>query len=340
MLRDIVQTLVERRELSPAQMQDALEEILTGQAHEVEMAAFLTALRLRGETASDIATAVQVLRRHAIPLPTSGRDVVDTCGTGGDGQCTFNVSTATAFVVAGCGLPVAKHGNRSVSSRCGSADVLEALGVKIDVSPETSQRCLQEAGIAFCFAPRYHPAVRHVAAVRKRLGFRTLFNFLGPLVNPARAAFQLIGVGDPALHPLLASACAALGMKRAYVVHGEPGLDEVSLCGTTRVKVVEGERVTEEVWHPEDFGLPCQSLEGQTVDNASESAQLLHRILAGEASPAADLVVANAAAVLRLCGRAATLQEGVAQAREGINSGGASQALRVLVRCTTDTAGV
>ena len=334
MLADAVRTLVERRELTAAALQDALEEILSGRAHEADMAAFLTALRLRGETAADIAITVQTLRRHAVPFLTGGLEVTDTCGTGGDGRSTFNISTATAFVVAGCGVPVVKHGNRSVSSRSGSADVLEALGVRTDVPPEVARRCLEEAGIAFCFAPRYHPAARHAAGVRKRLGFRTLFNMVGPLVNPAQTAFQLLGVGDACWRPLLAQAATTLGMKRAYVVHGAPGLDEVSLSGPTQVSVVQGSQVTEEEWQPEDFGLPRQTLDGQIIADAEGSASVLMRILEGESSPAADLVLANAAAVLKLCGRVGTLREGVEQAREGIKSGKGRQAMEKLREIT------
>jgi anthranilate phosphoribosyltransferase len=334
MLAEAVRTLVERRELTAALMQAALEEILSGRAHEADMAAFLTALRLRGETAHDIAVTVQTLRRHAVPFLTGGLEVTDTCGTGGDGRSTFNISTATAFVAAGCGVPVVKHGNRGVSSRSGSADVLEALGVKTDVPPEISRRCLEEAGIAFCFAPRYHPAARHAATVRKRLGFRTLFNMVGPLVNPAAAAFQLLGVGDASWRLLLAQAAATLGMKRAYVVHGAPGLDEVSLSGPTQVSVVQADRVTEEEWQPEDFGLPRQTLEGQMVSDADGSARILLRILEGEGFPAAELVLANAAAVLRLCDRVGTLKEGVEQARDGIQSGKSRQALEKLREIT------
>jgi anthranilate phosphoribosyltransferase len=320
-------------------MQDALEFILSGQAQEAELAAFLTALRCKGETASNVVAAVQVLRRHAVPLPTGGREVVDTCGTGGDGQSTFNISTTTAFVVAACGVPVVKHGNRGVSSRSGSADVLEVLGVTVDAPPDVAQRCLEEVNLAFCLAPRYHPAVRHVSAVRKRLGFRTLFNLLGPLANPAGTTYQLIGVGDATLRGLLAEAAAGLGMKRAYIVHGAPGLDEVSLCGPTQVAVVQGGQVTQTEWHPEDFGLPRHTLEQQTVPDAAGSAAMLQRVLAGEPGPALDLVLANAAAVLHVCGRVPTLREGVDQAREGIRSGKAKQTLARLREITAGSIG-
>jgi anthranilate phosphoribosyltransferase len=329
MLADIVRHLVERKELSPGHMTEAVEEILSGGAQDVDIAAFLTALRLRGETASDLVAAVRVLRRYAVPFPTDGRKVVDTCGTGGDGLGTFNVSTATAFVVAGCGVPVVKHGNRSVSSRSGSADVLEALGVKVDVSPEVAKRCLDEAGMAFCFAPRYHPAVRHAARVRQRLGFRTLFNWLGPLANPAAAVSQVLGVGDAAMRPVVAEAALALGNLTAFIVHGS-GMDEVSLSGPTQVAYVHEGLMEEDEWNPEDFGLPRQRRDSHQVPDATASAQLLQSILNGETSPATDLVLANAAAVLKLYGKANSLKEGVEQGREALASGKAHRTLTML----------
>lgn len=268
------------------------------------------------------------------PLEIGDRQAVDTCGTGGDHSGTLNLSTAAAFVVAGCGISVVKHGNRAVSSRSGSADVLTALGVRVDVAPEAARRCLEEAGMAFCFAPRYHPAMKHVAKVRQALGFRTLFNLLGPLCNPARVRYQLLGVGRPELLDLMAETLLQLGGTEAFVVHGSDGLDEVSLSGPTQVRLVRKEGIEKRTWTPTDFGLPSHSVESIRVRDAAESAVRIKAVLEGEHGPARDFVVANAAAVLVLVGVADDLRSAAARAVQAIDSGQAQAVLRGLIRVT------
>jgi anthranilate phosphoribosyltransferase len=261
----------------------------------------------------------------------AGRDdVLDTCGTGGDGAGTFNISTATALVVAGAGVPVVKHGNRSVSSRSGSADVLAALGVKIDGDAAYARRCLDESGFAFCFAPVFHPALKHVAALRRRLGVPTIFNCLGPLVNPAGARRQLLGVGRRELLDLMAGALAKLGTSYAIVVHSRDGLDEVSLAAPTEVRVVENDTVREAVWSPDDFGLGTGASGTLVVEDAAGSADVIKRVLAGDDTPATPIVLANAAAGLVAAGRVTSLREGVELAREAVASGKAAAVLQRL----------
>jgi anthranilate phosphoribosyltransferase len=331
MIAEVLATLVDGGQAAPARVRDVLRCIMAGQCHDAEIAAFLTALRVRGETPDDLAAAAEVLREHMVPLDTGGRAVLDTCGTGGDGRGTFNISTAAALVVAGCGVPVVKHGNRGVSSSSGSSDVLAALGVYVEAEPTVAARCLAEAGMAFCFAPRFHPAMRHVAEVRRRLRFRTLFNLVGPLANPARAAYQLIGVGRPELLDLMAAALARLGASNAYVVHGAGGLDEVSLAGATAVRHVRGDEVRSMAWSPEDFGLPRSEVSGLEAADPASSAGRIRAILAGEPGPATDVVVANAAAALLAAERVADLRAGVRLARAALTEGLARQVLERLV---------
>ena len=332
MIADILNTLLARRELPDAALRGMLEEMMVGRCGEAEAAAFLVALRMKGETASEIAAAAQVLCEHMVRWDAGGLDILDTCGTGGDGLGTFNISTATALVLAGCGVPVAKHGNRSVSSRSGSADVLAALGVKIDGDAAYAQRCLREAGFAFCFAPLFHPALKHVAAVRKRLGVPTIFNCLGPLANPAGARRQLLGVGRRDLLERMAGAVAKLGTTRALLVCSDDGLDEVSLSAPTQVREVVAGQVRALVWTPADFGLaPCTLAELSAAD-AEASAQFVSRILAGESSAAARVTVANAAAGLLAAERVKSLPEGVALATEAIRAGRAQAVLEKLRR--------
>jgi anthranilate phosphoribosyltransferase len=294
----------------------------------------LVALHMKGETAAELAAAAAVLREHMVRLDTGGAAVLDTCGTGGDGTGTFNISTAAALVAAGAGVPVVKHGNRAVSGRSGSADVLTALGVAVEGDAAHARRCLDAAGLAFCFAPHFHPALRHVAAVRRRLGVRTVFNCLGPLANPAGAAHQLLGVGRPELLDPLAGALALLGTRRALLVCGRDGLDEVSLSGPTLVREVCGGRVRAWEWTPDDFGLgPC-ALDELRADGPAESAAVVRAVLDGQGGPARRVVLANAAAALLAAERAATPAEGVALAEEALTAGRARRVLERLVACS------
>jgi anthranilate phosphoribosyltransferase len=285
--------------IGPEEVRDAFDAILSGAWTPVQVGAFAVALRMAGETAEQIVAAAQAMRdamtavEHGLPV------VVDTCGTGGDGAHTLNISSAAAVVVAACGVPVAKHGNRSVSSRCGSADVVEALGIPIDVAPGQQHQVLHEAGIAFLFAPAHHPALRHAAQARRELGMRTIFNALGPLANPARATHQLVGVYEDALRPIAARALGHLGVKRAWVVRGEDGLDEVSPCGPTRVsELLEDGSVRERVVSPEDFGITRLGPAALAGGDAADNARALTSILSGAPHPAREAVVLNAAAAL------------------------------------------
>jgi anthranilate phosphoribosyltransferase len=325
--------LIERRDLPEEQMRGLIEEVITGQAGEVETAAVLIALRMKGETALELATAASVLRQHMIPLWSEPREVLDTCGTGGDGTGTFNISTAAALVAAGAGVPVVKHGNRAISSQSGSADVLAQLGVAIDGDAACARRCLEEAGLAFCFAPTFHPALARVAQIRRRLGVRTLFNFLGPLANPAGALYQLLGVGRLELLDILAEALARLGTKHALLVCGQDGLDEVTLSAPTQVREVRDHAVMGWQWVPEDFGLEPCNLAELKVRGPEDSASIIRGILAGQGGPPERIVLANAAAALLAAERVSSLREGVGRAAESIQTGRAQKVLDRLIAC-------
>lgn len=330
-MREFLEVLLRRQELSPQLVRQFFLEVLDGHAGEAELAAALTAWRLKGETAAELAAAATVLLERMVPFDPGPAEVLDTCGTGGDGLRTFNVSTAAALVVAAAGVPVVKHGNRAASSRSGSADVLAALGMALQASPEQLQRCLRETGFAFCFAPCFHPGLRQVAGVRRQLGFRTVFNCLGPLVNPARACRKLLGVGQPELLDPLAGAAARLGLQRAFLVCGREGLDEVSLSGPTLVREVRGDTVTARQWQPQDFGLqPCR-LEELVVNGPEQSAAVLRGVLEGRPGAARRVVLANAAAALLAADRVATLAEGAQLAAAVIDAGKAAGVLQRLI---------
>ncbi len=315
--------------LAEDQARDAVASIMDGDAPEAVVGAFLAALRVKGESAEELAGAVAAVRgRMTAWEPVEGRpDLLDTCGTGGDGANTVNISTASAVVVAACGVAVAKHGNRSASGNSGSAEVLTELGVDVEATPDRLRRCLAELGLTFLFAPRFHPALRFAAPVRRQLPFRTLFNLVGPLANPARPAFQLIGVPDDRMADLMAAALARLGVRRAAVVTGSDGLDEVSLDGPTRVLWVEAGSVARREWHPDEFGLAPARAADLRVSGPAESAATIRRVFASGPGPARDTILANASAALLVAGRVEGLREGVRVASEALDRGAAADLL-------------
>ncbi|MGQ9562502.1 MAG: anthranilate phosphoribosyltransferase [Thermogutta sp.] len=326
MLEDAVAKVERGANLTAAECEEAVETIIRGQSSEEVVARFLIGLHVKGETAAEIAGAARAMRRHMLTVETTHPCVLDIVGTGGDGSGTFNISTAAAIVIAAAGVPVAKHGNRRITSRTGSADVLAELGVNIDAPLPVVTACLEELGICFCFAPLLHPAMKNVAEVRRKLGHPTIFNLLGPLTNPAAVQYQVLGVGREFLRPLLAEALSLLGTTRSAVVHGTGGLDEVSLLGETYATII-GDICEEVVWKPEDFGLGIISPEALRVSGPSESAARIREVLDGTPGPITDTVLANSAAGLWLIGRASSLGEGVALAREAILSGAARELL-------------
>lgn len=331
---EVLLRLVSGQDLSAETVRQILGDIVGGRLGEAETAAFLVALRMKGETPEEVAAAAETIRALMTSLDTGGVAVLDTCGTGGDGAGTFNISTAAAFVAAGAGVPVVKHGNRAVSGGSGSADVLTALGVAVERCSIVAAECLETAGLAFCFAPDFHPALRAVAALRRRLGIRTFFNLLGPLANPARAAYQLVGVGDAEWLDPVAGALARLGISRALVVCGADGLDEVSLAGPTLVREVRGGEISSRVWTPGDFGLAPCAVGELRVRGPDESGRLIRSILDGAPGPAARVVLANAAAALVAAGRAESLPEGVARASDAVSRGKARQVLERVATCS------
>ena len=316
--------------LSQEAMREAIQFVMSGQASEEEIGLLLTALAEKGETVDEVAGAAEALRANMTNIRTSRTGLVDTCGTGGGGSQTFNISTTAALVAAAAGASVAKHGNRSVTSRTGSADVLAELGVNIEATPAQVEACLDELGLCFCFAPLMHPAMKHVGAVRKKLGIRTIFNVLGPLANPAGAEHQLLGAGLPELRPLLAGAIAKLGTSRTLVVSGEDGIGDVTITGVTHVSDVTADGVKEYQWTPGDFGLEPSGSAGLVVESPAHSAAVVRKILKGTPGPARDIVVLNAAAALIVCGRAEGPREGAKQAAEAIESGAAAELLAKL----------
>jgi anthranilate phosphoribosyltransferase len=326
-------------DLSQEEMTAALDAVMQGRVDQGQIGLLLTMLHEKGETVEEIAGAAAAMRRHMTPIRTRRTGVIDTCGTGGDGSRTFNISTAAALVTAAAGVPVAKHGNRRITSCTGSADALAALGVNIDAGVDRVEACLDELGICFCFAPLLHGAMRHVAPVRRQLGFPTIFNLLGPLTNPAGAEFQLLGVGRPELRTKLAQALALLGVRRAAVVSGEDGLDEVTLAGATRVTTVGWEApgtLAEERWTPADFGLPEASLESLLVDSPEQSAALIRSVLEGRPGPPRDIVILNAAAALLTASHAETALDAARQAAAAIDRGAALELLARLAECSRD----
>ncbi len=333
----LLHTVVEGRSLTEVEAQDAMRALLAGESTPVLTAAFLTALRMKGETVDELTGFARAMRAAAlvVPIENAFRPVLDTCGTGGNGTSTFNISTVAAFVVAGAGVRVAKHGNRSISSRCGSADVLEALGVRTAVEPEVVARAIREAGIGFLFAPAFHGATRNVQPVRIELKMRTAFNFLGPLTNPARAEIQVAGTWSDEAAEKIGGAMARLGSHRAYVVHGSDGLGELTITGPSTVFAVQHGAVSRMELSPEDFGLKRQPGDGILGGDIEQNRSIAELILNGERGPARDIVLMNAALALVAAGRAQDFREGVMRAEESIDSGvarGKLNRLREIVR--------
>jgi anthranilate phosphoribosyltransferase len=314
---------------------EAMGAVMDGEATPVQIAGFLLGLRSRGESAEEIVGCARAIRSRALPFPSTQGELVDTCGTGGDGASTFNISTTAAFVAAGAGCTVAKHGNRAVSSRAGSADVLEALGVEIDLAGPEAAAALGETGITFLFAPAFHAAMRHAGPVRRELGVRTIFNVLGPLCNPAGATRQLVGVFDGELAPVLAGVLGELGAERALVVHGSDGLDELTVSGPSLVAEWDGREVRRYEVTPEQVGLARHPAEALRGGSAEENAEILRGVLAGQPGAARDVTLLNAGAAILAAGRAPTLGKGVELARESVDSGAAARALEELVRYST-----
>jgi len=318
-------------DLSMDEMSAAVESIMRGGWQDAQIGLLLTGMNIKGETVEEIAGAAQAMRRHMTPIRTRRTGLIDTCGTGGDGSGTFNISTAAALVTAAAGVPVAKHGNRGVTSKSGSADVLAALGVNIEADVPTIEACLDELGICFCFAPLLHQSMKHVAAVRKTLGVPTIFNLLGPLSNPAGAEFQLLGVGRRQLLPLLSAALELLGTRHAVVVCGEDGLDEVTLSASTQVVEIGRGRSRRLTWTPADFGLAEITRDSLLVDGPQQSKAVIQGILAGNPGPPRDIVVANAAAALWTAAKADSLLQCAGLAAQAIDSGQAADLLARLV---------
>jgi anthranilate phosphoribosyltransferase len=336
-ISDAVKELVAGHDLSSADVESAMDAILGGEASAAQIAAFVVALRMKGESADEIAAAARALRAHCETIqPEVDGPLLDTCGTGGDGLHTFNISTAAALVAAAAGVSVAKHGNRAVSSQAGSADVLEALGVRIDLTPAQAQRCIEEVGIGFLFAPSHHGAMRHAAPVRRELGIRTLFNLLGPLSNPASATHQVVGVYDPGRVEQLAQALGSLGLTAAWVVHGEGGLDEVSPSGPTTVAQLRNGKVSTFEVTPHDFGLSEVPVEALRGGDATRNAEIIRDVLGGEQGPARIAVLLNAAAALCVAGVAADPASAAERAAEAIDSGAAKQTLDRWARFTRE----
>jgi anthranilate phosphoribosyltransferase len=330
-MQQIIARIQEGQSLTMDEMAAVVDAIMRGDVAEDRVAEFLLALRAKGETIEEIAGAARAMRRHMTPIRSRHTRLLDTCGTGGDGSQTFNISTAAALVTAACGVAVAKHGNRGMTSRSGSADVLAVLGVNIAADVETVQRCLDEVGICFCFAPQLHPSMRYVAEVRKRLNVPTIFNLLGPLCNPASAPFQLLGVGRPELRTRLASALRLLGATRAAVVSGEDGLDEVTLAGATMVSEVTPDSIREFQWVPEAFGIARGELSALRVDGPQPSADMILGVLDGQTGPHRDIVVLNAAAALWTTGESPSLEVCRQRAAAAIDEGTARKVLAALV---------
>lgn len=331
MITDAIQKLVDRIDLDEAEARSAMEYLMTGQASDAQVASFLTALRMKGETAAELVAFARVMREKADSFwEGEAPSVLDTCGTGGDRSGTFNISTAAALVVAGAGVRVAKHGNRSASSLCGSADVLEALGVNIQMPIDVLRKAVTEVGMGFLFAQRFHRSMKHVMPARTQLKVRTVFNVIGPLANPALPRYQVVGVFSPAMVDLVANALIGLNTERALVVHSHDGLDEISISAPTRAVEIRDGNIQPHVITPEDFGVVSASLETLRGGDARANASIIESILKGERGPRRDIVLMNAGAALMISGSASSLAEGFRQAEKSIDTGAAFRRLQLL----------
>ena len=330
MIKQLLNKLIEKKDLTIEESEKLMEEMLRGNLTNALMASVLTALRMKGESVEEMLGFINVMRKYMQKIKVSGL-VIDTCGTGGDGKGTFNISTATALVVAGAGVKVAKHGNRSASSLCGSADVLEELGVNIQMMHKQAEDCLQKVGITFLFAPLFHPAMKHVAGVRKELGIRTVFNFLGPFVNPARVRRQIVGVSDRNIAEKLMEVAKYLDYEHLLIVISDDGLDEISISNKTRIFEIKNNRVRKFTMMPENFGIKRASIETIKGRDAKINAKIIERILEGEKGPKRDVVILNSAAALYVAGKVKDINSGIKLAEESIDRGKAKKILEQLI---------
>lgn len=331
MIKEALSKIVSRRDLTLAEAREVMREIMRGEATQAQIGAFLTALRMKGETVDEIAGCAQAMRESAIAVKPKRNQLVDTCGTGGDGSGTFNISTTVAFIAAGAGLAVAKHGNRSVSSRCGSADLLQALGVNLELTPEQVARCIDEVGIGFLFAPKLHPAMKYALVPRQEIGLRTIFNILGPLSNPAQAKRQLLGVYHSDLTELMAEVLLVLGAEHAIVVHGADGLDELSVTGQNKISRLRNGYIETYYLDPQDLGLPRAKLSDLAGGSIEDNAAITRALLAGGNGPKRDVILLNTAAVLIAGGKASSFSDGLKLSAEAIDNGSAQRKLHQLV---------
>ena len=336
-VENILGKLNNKEELDSAESKEVMKLIIEGKLSDEQIGEILIALQNKGVSVTELSAFVDILKTFAVQIKPDVELLVDTCGTGGDKSSTFNVSTVTAFVLAGCGVAVAKHGNRSVSSECGSADVLEKLGINIELSPENTKKCIEQVGIGFMFAPLYHPAFKNVAPIRKKLGVRTVFNILGPLLNPASPKAQVIGVYDPALTELFAQTLEKSGMKNAMIVHGN-GLDEITLCGETKITQIKDGSIKTFNLNPEEFGFKECAEDDLKGKGAEENAKIFLEILNGEKSAKRDVVLLNAAAGLIVAEKAETFEDGIKIATEAIDNGSALRKFEELKRMSNDLA--
>ena len=336
MFRDSLNKIIQGINLGEREIAEVITDIFSGNTTDAQIGGLMAALATKGETFEELAGAAKAMRKKAVRIHTASKTVVDTCGTGGDSANTFNISTTTAFVVAGCDVTVAKHGNRSVSSKCGSADVLETLGIKLDTPPEIVEEAIGEIGIGFLFAPKYHGAMKYAINARKELGIRSIFNMLGPLTNPAAANCQLIGVYAPELTEMFAQALNLLGAKRAYVVHGHDGLDEISICAPTRISELNDGMITTYDLNPELYFEALADPDDLRGGDAAQNAAITQGILKGEKGPKRDIVIINAAFALMAAGKAETPQDGINLAATSIDSGAATDKLEQLIRFTQE----